>query len=144
MFETQNYFGTAPANRSGIDGSDEDTRPSKRRRITTPDPGPPPVHPSPHPTPDLEAPSLLGASTIDPDEVLASRWAGHNNVDDSEDDVDFDGHPIPQLMEISDDEDEESESDLEDWWDDAVAEDLLEVLETNIELDTCNAGVWCP
>ena len=143
MFETQNYFGTVHTSGSGVGGSGGGTRPSKRRRIATPDPEPPLACPSPHPTPDPEVPSLPGASTINPDEALASHWTGYNNVGDSDDDLDFEGHPIPHLMEISDDEDEESEFDLEDWWDDRVAEDLLEVLEMNVELDACNAGVLC-
>ena len=78
-------------------------------------------------------------SAISSNEILAGRWTGHEDVDEL-DNVDFEGHPIPQLMEISDDEDEESELSSDDRWDDGVAEDLLDILETNVELDACDAG----
>ena len=75
---------------------------------------------------------------IEPDEVLANRWMGRDNGGDSDDDVEFEGHPIPQLVEVSDDQGEESE---DDQWDDEATEDLLDVLETNVELDASGAGV---
>ena len=69
-----------------------------------------------------------------------SRWTGCNDISDSDDGIEFEGHPIPQLVEISDDQDEESEPDLEDQWADGAVEDLLEVLETSVELDNSGAG----
>jgi len=67
---------------------------------------------------------------------------GYDNPSDSDEDMEFEGHCIPQHVEISDDEGEESESDLdsEDQWDDEAVEDLLNVLETNVELDTSGVG----
>ena len=81
---------------------------------------------------------------INPEDVLASRWTGYSHGDDSEDDIGFEGHPIPELVEVTGDESvHESELNSEDQWDDGVAgEDLPGVLETNIELDACDAGVW--
>jgi hypothetical protein len=138
----RNYFGTTYTNGSGVSGSDRDTRPSKRRRITTPDPGSL-AQPPPQPTPDLDGPLPPSILSINPDEILTGRWKGHDNGGDSGDDIDFEGQPIPQLVEVSDDDDEGSEPDLENWWGEGVAEDLLEVLEMNVELDACDAGVWC-
>ena len=141
MFEARNYFGTVKVNGAGAAGSSGDTRPSKRRRIVTPDPGPPLTHPPPPLVSDPGVPPPPDTSAIDPDKVLAGRWTGCNSVTDLDEDFDFEGHPIPQPMEISDEE--ESEFDSDEWWDDGIAEDLLEVLETNIELDACRAGVLC-
>ena len=62
-----------------------------------------------------------------------------DNVGDSDDGVEFEGHPIPQLVEVSDNQGEESE---DDQWDDGATEDLLDVLETNVELDASGAGVY--
>ena len=81
---------------------------------------------------------MPNTSAIDTDDILASRWMGHNDIGDPDNDVDFEGHPVPQLVEVSGDEDEDSEFDLEDH---EVAEDLLEVLETNVELDASEAGM---
>lgn len=164
MFETRNYFGTTHASNFG----DGHTRPSKRRRIMTMDPGPPLmttdpgpplvttdpgpslvitdpglslVHPAPQSTPSLDVPPPLDTPTINPDEILASRWMGRDDIGDLDDDIEFEGHSIPQLAEVSDDEDEDSELDSEDQWDDGVAEDLLEILQTNVELDASDAGM---
>jgi hypothetical protein len=142
MFETWEYSGTAYTNDSGVNSLDGNTCQLKWCQIATPDPEPSLVYPPSQLTPDLDAPPPPDASTINPDEILASRWTGHDDVGDSDDDVDFEGHLIPQLMEVSDDEDGESELDLDSLWGDEVAEDLLGVLETNIELDACDAGVW--
>jgi hypothetical protein len=133
MFETRSYFGTTHANRSGINDLDGDTRPSKRCRIATPDPGPPLIQPPPQTGPNFDGPSPSDTSAINPDEVLTGRWIGHDNGGGSDDDIDFEGHPIPQLIEVSENEDEDEELDLED---------LLGVLETNVELDACDAGMW--
>ena len=81
---------------------------------------------------------MPNASAINTDDVLASRWMGRNDIGDPDNDVDFEGHPVPQLVEVSSDEDEDLEFDLEDH---EVAEDLLEVLETNVELDASEAGM---
>ena len=123
---------------SGIDGLGGDVRPPKWRRVATPDPRPPPIQSPTQPAPDLDAPSMPNTSAIDTDDILASRWMGRNDIGDPDNDVDFEGHPVPQLVEVSGDEDEDSEFDLEDH---EVAEDLLEVLETNVELDASEAGM---
>ena len=103
-----------------------------------PDPGLPLMHPSPPLVSGPDAPLLLPETlAINPDEILAGRWVGQNGVEDP-DDLDFEGHPIPQPVEISDDEESELSSD--EWWSSGTAEDLLEVLETNVELDACRAG----
>jgi len=141
MFKTHDYFGSTSTNNSRASHSGGDTHPSKRRRLATPDPGPPLQDPPPQPTPDLNIGSPRESLIINPGEVLANRWTGHDNISDSDDDVEFEGYTIPQLVGVSDDEGEESESDLEDQWDDGTFEDLLEVLETNVELDTSSAGV---
>ena len=138
MFERRSYFGTGHMDDSGIDGLGGDVRPPKRRRVATPDPRPPPIQSPTQPAPNLDAPSMPNASAIDTDDILASRWMGRNDIGDPDNDVDFEGHPVPQLVEVSGDEDEDSEFDLEDH---EVAEDLLEVLETNVELDASEAGM---
>ena len=139
MFEIRNYFRTAGENGIGVASSSGDTRPSKRQRITesTPDPGPPLAYPSPPLTSGPNVPLPLETLAIDPDEVLAGRWVGQNSVEDP-DVLDFEGHPIPRPVEISDDDESEFSSD--ESWNDGTAEDLLEVLETNVELDACRAG----
>ena len=138
MFERRSYFGTGHMDDSGIDGLGGDVRPPKRHRVATPDPRPPPIQSPTQPAPDLDAPSMPNASAINTDDVLASRWMGRNDIGDPDNDVDFEGHPVSQLVEVSGDEDEDSEFDLEDH---EVAEDLLEVLETNVELDASEAGM---
>ena len=138
MFERRSYFGTGHMDDSGIDGLGGDVRPPKRRRVATPDPRPPPIQSPTQPAPNLDAPSMPNTSAIDTDDILASRWMGRNDIGDPDNDVDFEGHPVPQLVEVSGDEDEDSEFDLEDH---EVAEDLLEVLETNVELDASEAGM---
>ena len=140
VFETRSYFGTTPTNGPGAGHLDGEARPSKRRRIATLDPGPPPSQPSPQPTPDPDGSLLLDVPPIIPDELLARRWTGHRDSGDSDDNISFEGHRIPELTEISGSEREGSDLDSEDQWDDEVSEDLLEVLETNIELDVCGAG----
>jgi hypothetical protein len=114
MFETQNYFGMTHTNHSRVNDLDGDTRPSKWRRIATPDPGLSLVQPPPQTGPNFDDPLSSDTSAINTNEVLTNHWVGHDNGGDSDDDIDFEGHPIPQLVEVSDNEDEESELDLED------------------------------
>ena len=95
MFETWSYFGMTHANHSGINDLDGDTCPSKRCRIATPDPRPPLVQPLPQTGPNFDGPSLSDTSAINPDEVLTGRWIGHDNGGGSDDDINFEGHPIP-------------------------------------------------
>jgi len=139
MFETQNYFGATHSNPPRTVCLDEDVHPSKRRRIAVVDPMPSLTPPPPQPVPDLDPLLPPGTSAIDSDEILAGRWAGCGGVD-ADDDIEFEGDFIPQLMEVSDDEDEGSEVGSDDEWDNEIGEDLLEVLETNVELDNCGAG----
>lgn len=142
MFETQDYFGTTNRNDTGVIGSGEDTRPLKRRRIITPDPESSLAHQPTPPTPDLNAHSPPVASIINLDEVLASRWIGHNDVNNLDDDFNPEGHHVSRPGEVSNDESEESEISSDGWWDEGIEEDLLEALETNVELDACSAGLW--
>ena len=79
---------------------------------------------------------------IDLDEVLSTRWTGHDRIGDLDDNPDSEAHLIPPLIEVSDDEDGESELGSDDLWDDQDTEDLLDVLETNVELDACRSGMW--
>ena len=120
MFERRSYFGTGHMDDSGIDGLGGDVCPLKQCRIAMPDPRPPPIQSPTQPAPDLDAPSMLNTSAINMDDILASRWMGCNDIGDPDNDVDFEGHPVPQLVEVSGDEDEDSEFDLEDH---EVAED---------------------
>ena len=138
MFERRSYFGTGHMDDSGIDGLGGDVHPLKQCRVAMPDPRPPPIQSPTQPAPNLDAPSMLNASAIDTDDILASCWMGRNDIGDPDNDVDFEGHPVPQLVEVSGDEDEDLEFDLEDH---EVAEDLLEVLETNVELNASEAGM---
>jgi len=144
VFETRDYFGTTYANSSGVGHSVGEVHPPKRCRIATPDPRSPLAQPSPRPTSNLNGPSRSDTPAINPDDVLAGRWTGHSDGDDSEDGIGFEGHPIPELVEVSGDEGaEESELDSEDQWDDGVVEeDPPGVLEMNVELDACDAGAW--
>lgn len=146
MFETQTYFGMHTKGH-GIDDFNDpdeaDARPPKRPQIEAKNHGPSLTHPPLHLDLNLHALPQLPNLAINPDDVLASRWAqglDSGYTGDSEDEItdDFDG---PQLMEVSDDEEEGFESDLEDWWDDKNLDDVFQVLETDIELDACGAGV---
>ena len=135
MFETQNYFGTVGISNTRARYLGGETRPSKRRRVapTPPEPGPS--------LSDTSPPAMPETPAVDPDEVLSNLWTGCDRIGNVENDCDFEGHSIPQLMEISDDEDCESELGSDDGWSDQDTEDLLEILETNVELDICCSGM---
>ena len=134
MFETRNYFATEGTNNARVGRLGGDVHPPKRRRIAPPEPGPPLSDTSPQVMPDTPA--------VSPDEVLSNWWTGHDHIGNPDDDCDFVGHSIPQLMEISDDEDFESELESDDGlWDNQDTEELLEILETNVELDACHTGM---
>ena len=133
MFETQNYFGTAGTSDTRAGHFSGDTRSSKRHRITSPESGPSLSHLSPPVVPEIPA--------VNPDEVLTNRWTGHDHIGDLCDDYSFEGHLIPPLMEISDNEDSESELGSDNLWNDQDTEDLLEIFETNVELDACHSSM---
>ena len=80
--------------------------------------------------------------TVNPDQILSNWWTGCDRVGNVEDDCGFEGHSIPQLMEISNGEDCESELGSDDGWGNQDTQDLLEILETNVELDACHSGMW--